>query len=336
MNKDFDKSIEYYSKPYRTFSEYLKQYKELKLLNNNNTLGRAHIKFNYESSDWDNYKLDNKTPEHKKMINLYENYLHIRTSVFIDVDSYNKHINKLNEGLIMSYNYNVIFDKFISETGVSDAFIDFLDNKKAETKEISIILYLDEYNELKDNINKFIFKCGYFISLIKKDEKENTIWLQIEPKYIVELTSEDRSKDLIYDKENNDIKNKCNGILYHMTLGKYYDKIKNNGLIPKAKNKRSTHPERIYFYQSNKLPFINNLYFKDQAELFYKHNGKYINSVKPFLKDGKLEIVILKIDLYKYQSFRYRFFQDPNHIQGIFTYEPIHPVCVDLYTSFYI
>jgi len=49
-----------------------------------------------------------------------------------------------------------------------------------------------------------------------------------------------------------------------------------------------------------------------------------------------LKIDILKIDLYKYQNIKYRFFQDPNHPQGIFTYEPVHPECVELYKSFYV
>lgn len=336
MNYSFDKSINeyFFKRTYKNFYDYLKRYKKIKLLHKNYKLGEACIYFNYESSGLDNYLL-NETIEHKKMINLYENYLHHRTG-FINYYAYDNLINKLNEGLITSYSYDIIFDKFIKETGVTDAFIEFLDNKDIETKELSIILYVDEYNELKDNINRFITKCGYFISLIKKDEKENTIWLQIEPKYIIELTSKEESRDLIYDKENDDIKNKCNGILYHMTLGTYYDKIKNNGLIPKAKNKHSIHPERIYFFQSNKLPINNKSYFINQALMFYKPDRKYIDSVKPFLKDGKLEITILKIDLYKYQSLKYRFFQDPNHSQGIFTYEPVHPICVDLYTSFYI
>lgn len=213
----------------------------------------------------------------------------------------------------------------------------FLDNENIETKEISIIIYLDEYNKLKDNINKFITKCGYFISIIDKNEIQNIVELQIEPKYIVELTSSEPKFDLIYDKENDNIKNKCNGILYHLTLGIYYDKIKNIGLIPKAKNKKSVHPERIYFYQGNKLGNnISKNMFIQQALQFYKPDGKYIDSVKQFLKNGKLEVVILKIDLYKYSSLKYRFFQDPNHLQCIFTYEPVHPVCVDLYTSFYI
>lgn len=322
------------------FEDYLKKYNENKKLYENKKLNKISD-FLYCSESINNTQLlKNKSDIQIKYINLYETYLkqwlNINTSC---INFYNEHINSLNEGLIMSYNYDIVINKFQKETQLSTVNIDFFKDTydKNETKSIVIELYLDEYYKKEKLIKRFINKCGYFISVQKIYKEYNEIFLEIEPKYIVELTSPDPKFDLIYDKENDNIKNKCNGILYHMTLGAYYDKIKNIGLIPKAKNKKSNHPQRIYFYQSNKLGNnISKNMFINQALNFYKPDGKYTDSVKQFLKNGKLEIIILKIDLYKYQSLKYRFFQGPNHSQGIFTYEPVHPICVDLYTSFYI
>ena len=131
------------------------------------------------------------------------------------------------------------------------------------------------------------------------------------------------------------IQNKCNGILYHITIGNKYDKIINNGLIPKSYKKKAYYPERIYFYQSN---LLNNPYtdLRLQAKYLYKNGDTFVDTVKKYVTDKGLSVIILKIDLYKYDKVKYRFFQDPIHPQCIFTYEPIHPVCVELYDSFYL
>lgn len=152
---------------------------------------------------------------------------------------------------------------------------------------------------------------------------------------ITEATSKNDNYDLIYDKSNDLVKNKCNGVLYHITLGCKYNKIQNKGLIPRSGNKKSEHPERIYFYPSNMIT-ANTKEFKHQAEYLYKQSGEYSRYAQQYVTDKGLEICILKIDLYKYPLLHYRFFYDPNHSRGVFTYEPVHPVCVELVESFYI
>ena len=91
-----------------------------------------------------------------------------------------------------------------------------------------------------------------------------------------------------------------------------YDKIINNGLIPKSYKKKAYHPERIYFYQSN---LLNNPYtdLRLQAKYLYKKGDTFVDTVKKYVTDKGLSIIILKIDLYKYDKVKYRFFQDSNH-----------------------
>ncbi len=290
-------------------------------------LMNENIKYNYEYTSYKN-----------EMIQLYEEYINryfLNTSIFNPYDNY---IDSLNEGLIMSYNYDIFAEYLEKYSGITVLDINYVDNNDADTKMLYFITYEDEYNKYKDKLKTYINKCGYFISLLNKYTYQGLklVDIQVEPKFIVEVTSGIYDKyDLIYDKENDGIKNKCNGILYHITLDAKYNKIKDNGLIPKSGNKKSIHPERIYFYPSNLIdkPDISLI---SQAKFLYKPNGKYINSVMKYVTKKGLKIDILKIDLYKYQNIKYRFFQDPNHPQGIFTYEPVHPECVELYKSFYV
>ena len=171
-----------------------------------------------------------------------------------------------------------------------------------------------------DEIKQYINNMGYFISNSYIDtvlsEYGQVIHIQVEPKFIIEATDE------IY---------KLN-YLYHITLGVKYDKIKNKGLIPKSYCKKVYHPDRIYFYYKE----LDDFNFINQAKSLYKNDNEYIDNVKKFINDKGLEIVILKIDLSKYNKLQYRFFYDPNQMLSVFTYEVIHPDCVSFYKSFYI
>ena len=68
----------------------------------------------------------------------------------------------------------------------------------------------------------------------------------------------------------------------------------------------------IYFYQSN---LLNNPYtdLRLQAKYLYKKGDTFVDTVKKYVTDKGLSVIILKIDLYKYDKVKYRFFRDPNH-----------------------
>ena len=320
---------------YISFNEYLNKYLKFKQLHEHEKLNPTN--FIYKRCKLNESLLLNKTPLQKNFINLYETYIH----TYIDINSYynlyDKYIDSINEGLIYTYPNDIFIKSFIKETGISDMFYQFIINN-TNTKIIQIILYLDEYDLFYNKIKQYIYKCGYFILICQKDIESNQVSLLIEPKYIVEITSKDDKFDQIYDGNNDNVKNKCNGILYHITLASKYNKILNTGLIPKSGNKRSNHPERIYLFPKNKLKILNKSIFEIYAKRLYYKVGttEYIDSVKPYIFDNKLEIAVLKIDLYKYPQLKYRFFEDPNWSDAVFTYEPVHPICVDLYDTFYI
>ena len=158
-----------------------------------------------------------------------------------------------------------------------------------------------------EELQKIINNLGYFIS--SKKELENIIIYVIQPKFIIDITN------VVYDLNNND------GILYHITPLKNYNKIKKTGLIPKRNNYRlENYPDRIYFYlktQENKL----------------------IDLTKDLSRNTDIkEWVILKIDLKTRGSYiendkstMYRFFDDPKSQYGVFTYENIDPLCITLF-----
>ena len=317
------------NKSFITFNDFYMKYIQQKYINEDVA--------NFLYTKYKNEAVENKTDNQIKIINLYETYAHIYLGVNNVYNAYNNYINQINEGILTSYNYDTFAMYFEKYTGITDILdFSYVDNHNALTKILQIVIYSKDYQLHKKQIEQYIEKCGYFISSIYADNKLTNI--QFEPKYIYELTSNNLSgsnSDLIYDKNNDMIQNKCNGILYHITIGNKYDKIINNGLIPKSYKKKAYHPERIYFYQSN---LLNNPYtdLRLQAKYLYKKGDTFVDTVKKYVTDKGLSVIILKIDLYKYDKVKYRFFQDPNHPQGIFTYEPIHPVCVELYDSFYL
>ena len=234
-------------------------------------------------------------------------------------NAYNNYINQINEGILTSYNYDTFAMYFEKYTGITDILdFSYVDNHNALTKILQVVIYSKDYQLHKKQIEYYIEKCSYFISSIYADDtltkqlkqyiekcgyfiissiytEDKLTNIQFEPKYIYELTSNNLSgsnSDLIYDKNNDMIQNKCNGILYHITIGNKYDKIINNGLIPKLYKKKVYHPERIYFYQSN---LLNNPYtdLRLQAKYLYKNGDTFVNSVKKYVTDKGLSIIIL-------------------------------------------
>lgn len=308
---------------YQLYLNYIKY----KLNENINSQLLFNFKYNRKYYHYDIFR----SSSYNKHINLYENYI---------INKYGpknlnwNYYNFINESLIKTYEYDKLINKILS------LLIDYKNNvdyqydcnnfQNSNTKIIQFIFLEDVYNKIENKLNNIINFYGFFISqLIKED---NNVYIQIEPKYIEEAT------DFIY--------NNCKGILYHITIENLYNKIKNNGLIPKSLNKKSYHPERIYFYFSENN--ISLQQFKIQANnLFKNYKGYFLPYLNNYIIDNKLNVLILKIDLNKYkqltylnnresEKLHYRFFYDPNHPQAVFTYDSIHPACVDILYEFQI
>jgi hypothetical protein len=97
--------------------------------------------------------------------------------------------------------------------------------------------------------------------------------------------------------------------IYHITDVKFLDKIKSIGLKPKTLNKRSNHPERIYFSLNEKA---NNILWKNMKYHYENNSG-----------------ILLTIDTTKLDN---TFYNDPNFKDsGIYTYGNIPPSSIIKY-----
>jgi hypothetical protein len=97
--------------------------------------------------------------------------------------------------------------------------------------------------------------------------------------------------------------------VYHVSDEKYLDRIKKHGVIPKTKNKKTNHPERIYITLSlNKAEKLIDT-FKSQDKI----------------KNIKNEYLIFKIDLTDKYYDNIKIFKDPNMDGGFYLYDNIKP-----------
>lgn len=121
------------------------------------------------------------------------------------------------------------------------------------------------------------------------------------------------------EEKTNYVYNQCDGILYHITVPKFKNKILKMGLISKHLDKKVSHPGRIYCLCDNDI--------QEMVKL-----GKELH--------GDNNFIIFRIDLKKHplkennKMVQLKFFTDPAYIQsGVFTCENIPPQCLELYYS---
>jgi hypothetical protein len=95
---------------------------------------------------------------------LYESYLDKKYNHnFLNANYYN-YIDILNEGLIITQDYNTFIDK-LSTLNLTDYDVYILDtNNNYLTKIIECIFIYDEYLNRENDIKQYIDKMGYFIS----------------------------------------------------------------------------------------------------------------------------------------------------------------------------
>lgn len=106
-----------------------------------------------------------------------------------------------------------------------------------------------------------------------------------------------------------------NPYLWHVTPFLVYQKIKKQGLIPKAKNTKFEYPDKIYF-----LP--GNFKYEDAVEC-YKNISRFSK-----YKDDRW--VILKVNVIDEQGNVPKFYYDPDYTGAIYTYESIRPNKIEL------
>ena len=184
----------------------------------------------------------------------------------------------LNEGLIMSVNYDVFINKMniIIKKHDLKGYCDLYVGKDR------IIIQIDDENIQKkklfyDEFNNLLSQSGYYISNYKINNKVYIGDMDI-LKFI-------KNSNLIiylnkkFDSEEGNIPE----FLYHVTENKYLEKIEKRGLINKSKNFIEKHPERIYLFGK-----IEDCYdyieFKDLIDFsILKIDIKTIKNIKLFI-----------------------------------------------------
>lgn len=191
---------------------------------------------------------------------------------------------------------------------------------------------------------------GYFIANTKVKEEQgddgqiyDVVYMTIHPKYIIEVT------DRVYGM-------KIDGILYHITQNKNWKSIEEKGFIPRNSHVYDdNYPDRVYFF--TKLPPDG---FKKTVENFAEYAKqdmrRRLEKARQQYWDGDMtkytydilvshrydyrEWVVVKVDLKDKRTYveddrttKYRFFNDPRSINGIFTYENIDPLCLTYHSS---
>lgn len=182
-----------------------------------------------------------------------------------------------------------------------DSKITVFSDDSDDNDRIYIFIRLSNKDEF-DNLLRFINNLGWFISsynlngISNKYNYDNVIDL-IEAKQNIVLILEAK-----YDIEVNV---KPTDKLYHASPTKNESKILKLGLVPKSKEKSTTHPDRIYL-------------------TFDVNDAISIAKKKDFNKGEKMTIFF--IDNAKLnQQRKIRFFKDPNFYAGVYIYENIPP-----------
>ena len=226
--------------------------------------------------------------------------------------NYNEYINQINEGLITTHNilkYSTNLTMELSSIGIKskiniinkfvyDIFVynvDILKNKKVFdlffTFNNNLGYFPSFYTLLLTNNNfKGIFNYDSIYNII--DSNNNFIYLK--------LRFESKFEDSLY-KNNLTVPKIC----YHLSPTIYDSKIMYNGLIPKSKERKAHHPERIYlFYNINDAQSLLNV---------LKLNDSNNNLDRKY--------TLFEINLDKHTIIH----SDSNYINGFFTYDIILP-----------
>jgi hypothetical protein len=170
------------------------------------------------------------------------------------------------------------------------------------------------YDPKISKLLQLLNSLGYFPSIVKYElnNQLEQYSKKYSPKEFRRLIDEDEPTYLIFVFEPKfDPTMTPPQYIYHITDVKFLDSIKSIGLKPKTLNKRSSHPERIYFSLSRDA---NNTLWKNMKYHYGKENG-----------------ILLTIDTTKLDN---TFYNDPNFKDlGIYTYGNIPPSSIIKYES---
>lgn len=232
--------------------------------------------------------------------------------------------------MYIDFKYNIKTTSFIKESQNYNSYKSYqsyiyeylFENLKDFNKHI--LKYDDvKYSRFLNN-DEFVLK----IAISKNFDHNSLTFKNLLNKYNVFINKIINSSPykLIYIEENdldnlyNEVISKYNGILYHITTKENANKILKYGLEPRSENKKTWHPERIYFLNSD----VSN---------------NDIDILKKELYDGwkNKDLSILEIDIKKMHN-NICIFSDKNveFTNAYFTQESIPPYCIkEIYLSMF-
>jgi hypothetical protein len=222
------------------------------------------------------------------------------------IESQDKIINQLDslyEGLIKSYPIDKMLASLAYKIGPKNYKIEFISNFNNALPYVRIIIK----NKNLDSSIISLFKVGGWELADKETESDTK--LVFRAKYDTEVDSKYWPP-----------------FLYHITPIENINKIKKNGLIPKAYNKKIKHEDAIYFYNSNNIEDLKHIAYQLYRETYYN------------------DFVVLKIDLRCKKNIdnpilkerRFRLYADPDMNNAYFTKENISPDDIEIIEEFKI
>jgi hypothetical protein len=222
--------------------------------------------------------------------------------------SFENFLLRQNEGLITTYP----IDKAIDTLNNKLMYLPFWYNIKKDNDSVFLltvvgVLNINQIESIFDLVNNLLGYYCSFIKYYKTNINRGYPFINIED-YI--LKSKNCKKiDFIFEAKFDKILGYKPDIVYHVTDEANLDNIKKVGIIPKSKNKKSFHLERIYITlnKGGAENFIKNLSFNDNLlgiTKYYKFLE--INITDKFYKDMKI-------------------YKDPNMKGGYYIYNNIRP-----------
>jgi hypothetical protein len=214
----------------------------------------------------------------------------------------------LYEGLIYSHDINAtmkMLTRYTSDFTMShkdsNNLFALLVRKKMDFE--SYKKTLDALIRLANNLGWFVMKSRLFVnSSFKFAEYKNS---DVFFKNLLKNKDEQIELCVLYFEAKYDLEQPLENYYYHSTSFKYIKKIKKYGLVPKSKNKTTSHPERIYLTKTY-----------DDAKDIGGMMSKWNDSDFIILKIKSEAIPGLKI------------FNDPNFEGGVYTYNNIGPEAI--------
>lgn len=222
------------------------------------------------------------------------------------IESQNKIINEIDslyEGLIKSYPIDKMLSSLAHKIGFKNYKVEFICNFNKALPYVKIVI--SDKNLYEPIIS--LFKVGGWELADKKIEIDTK--LVFKAKYDTEVNSR-----------------YWPAFLYHITPVENINKIKKNGLIPRAYNKKIKHEDTIYFYSANNIEELKHIAYQLYKETYYN------------------DFAVLKIDLRGKKNIdnpilkerRFRLYADPDMHNAYFTKENISPDDIEVIEQFKI